>query len=166
MAHRVSHRKFGRTTNQRKALLKGLASSLILHERITTTEAKAKAIRPVVEKLVTRAKENTEHNRRILMAKVGGENVVAKLLDLVGPTFKSRPGGYTRIIKIASRSGDNAKMAMIEFVENVSEKAAKEKIERKKPEEKTETKKVEVKEKKPRTKVKKETMKKKETKKE
>src|SRR3972149_8347624 len=124
MIHRVSHRKFSRDTNARKALLKNLANDLILRERVRTTEAKAKAIRPFVEKLITKSKDNTITSRRLLISKLGRENSVQKLLELVGPTFKDRPGGYTRIIKLVPRVGDKAEMAMIEFSENVSEKAA------------------------------------------
>jgi len=152
MRHRVAHKKLGRDTNQRKALLRGLATSLILHERIKTTEAKAKAIRPVVEKLVTRARENTIANRRLLLSKLGGsENVVSKLLEVVGPHFKERAGGYTRIIKISPRKGDNAQMALIEFVDKVSEIAVKKKLEKK--EVKAESKTKEKIEKKPKSKA-------------
>jgi len=124
MIHRVSHRKFSRDTNARKALLKNLANDLILRERVRTTEAKAKAIRPFVEKLITKSKDNTIASRRLLISKLGRENSVQKLLELVGPTFKDRSGGYTRIVKLVPRTGDKAEMAMIEFSENVSEKAA------------------------------------------
>jgi len=124
MIHRVSHRKFSRDTNARKALLKNLANDLILRERVRTTEAKAKAIRPFVEKLITKSKDNTIASRRLLISKLGRENSVQKLLELVGPTFKDRSGGYTRIVKLVPRAGDKAEMAMIEFSENVSEKAA------------------------------------------
>ncbi len=132
MRHRISQKKLGRDTNERRALLRGLAKGLILHERINTTEAKAKAVRPVVEKLITRAKENTIANRRLLVSKLGGaENVVSKLLEVVGPHFKERAGGYTRIIKMPPRKGDNARMALIEFVDKVSEVTAKKKLEQK-----------------------------------
>ena len=124
MIHRVSHGKFSRDTNARKALLKNLANDLILRERVRTTEAKAKAIRPFVEKLITKSKDNTIASRRLLISKLGRENSVQKLLELVGPTFKDRSGGYTRIVKLVPRTGDKAEMAMIEFSENVSEKAA------------------------------------------
>lgn len=117
MRHRVAGRKFGRNTDQRKALFRNLAVSLILHERMTTTEAKAKTVRPIVEKLVTRAREDTPHNRRIVMAKLGGNQVAtAKLFDVLGPRFEGQPGGYTRIYKLGNRSGDAAPMALIEFV--------------------------------------------------
>src|SRR4030042_4040892 len=144
MIHRVSKRKVLRDTNARKALLKNLANELILHERITTTQARAKSLRPFLEKLVTKSKNNTLSTRRLLISRLGLQNAVGKLLDVIGPIFKERPGGYTRIIKLPSRTGDNAEMAVIEFVENVSEIAAKKKLEKPKKEEKT---KIEVKEK-------------------
>lgn len=117
MRHRVAGRKFGRNTSQRKALFKGLAVSLILNERVTTTEAKAKSIRPVVEKLVTMAREDTEHHRRLVMARIGNETATLKLFEVLGPRFEEQPGGYTRIYKVGQRKGDAASMAMIEFVE-------------------------------------------------
>lgn len=117
MRHRVAGRKFGRNTGQRKALFKGLAISLILNERVTTTEAKAKTIRPVVEKLVTMSRDDTEHHRRLVMSRIGSESATAKLFEVLGPRFEEQPGGYTRIYKIGQRKGDAAPMAMIEFVE-------------------------------------------------
>jgi large subunit ribosomal protein L17 len=131
MVHRVSQKKLSREKDARRALLKSLANSLILHEKIITTQARAKAVRPFVEKLVTQAKEETLETRRYLLAKLGAENAVRKLLELVGPTFKERAGGYTRIIKLTPRGGDAADMAVLEFVENVSEAAAKKKLEEK-----------------------------------
>jgi len=128
MVHRVSQVKLSRDTNARAALLKNLANDLILRERIVTTQAKAKAIRPIVEKLITRAKEDTIYNRRLLISRLGRENSASKLIELIGPMFKERPGGYTRILKLEPRTGDRAPMALIEFVENISEKAAREKI--------------------------------------
>lgn len=113
-------RKFDRGTNQRKALFKGLANSLILHEKIETTQAKAKAIRPILEKLITKAKVGDIHSRRQVAASLGNPNAVLKMFDLIGPKFKNRLGGYLRITKTRSRAGDAAKMAMIEFVEEIS----------------------------------------------
>ena len=116
MRHRVGGRKFGRNTNQRKALFRNLAVSLILNERITTTEAKAQTIRPVVEKLVTMARDDSEHHRRLVMARLADERATAKLFDIIGPRFDGQPGGYTRIYKIGTRRGDAAPVALIEFV--------------------------------------------------
>src|SRR6185312_12748349 len=109
MRHRVGGRKFGRNTNQRKALFRNLAVSLILNERIKTTEAKAKTIRPVVEKLVTMARDDSEHHRRLVMARLADERATA-------PLFDGQQGGYTRIYKLGARRGDAAPIAMIEFV--------------------------------------------------
>ncbi len=120
MLHRVAGKKLGRTKNQRKALFQGLANSLILHEKITTTEAKAKAVKPMIEKLVTRAKIDSIHSRRLLMKELSSDNVVNKLLEVVGPKFKERPGGYLRIVRIGNRSGDQAKMVSLMFVEDFS----------------------------------------------
>lgn len=117
MRHRKAGRKFGRNTNQRKALFRGLASSLILNERITTTEAKAKNIRPMVEKLVSMARDDTEHHRRLVQSRVGSEAATRKLFEIIGPRFEDQSGGYTRIYKIGRRRGDAAPMALIEFVE-------------------------------------------------
>lgn len=116
MRHRVAGRKFGRNTSQRKALFRNLAISLILHERITTTEAKAKSIRPVVEKLVTMARDDSQHHRRLIMSRLSDERATAKLFDVIGPRFDGQAGGYTRIYKLGPRRGDAAPMALIEFV--------------------------------------------------
>lgn len=119
-------RKFDRGTNQRKALFRSLANSLILHEKIVTTEPKAKEIRPIVEKLITKAKKGDIHSRRMVNATLANPNAVAKMFDLVGPRFKERSGGYLRITRLAPRAGDSASMAKIEFVEDlVSAKSEK-----------------------------------------
>jgi len=136
MVHRVSQQKLSRSTNARRHLLKNLATSLVLHEKIKTTSAKAKALRPYIEKLVTKAKKNTLVNRRYLSGRLDGNNSIKKMVELVGPTFKERLGGYTRIVKLPPRTGDKAEMALIEFVENVSEIAAKKKLQEKSPKDK------------------------------
>lgn len=118
MLHRVAGKKLGRTSNQRKALFRGLANSFILHEKIVTTEAKAKAVRPMIEKLITRSKTNSIHARRMLLKELVSENTVAKMLEVVGPKFKERSGGYTRLIKIGARAGDRAPMVALSFVED------------------------------------------------
>src|SRR4030065_726307 len=135
MIHRVSQKKLSRDTGARRLLLKNLAADLILHEKIVTTKVRAKALRPVVEKLITRAKQDSLANRRYLVARLKRENAVRKLFELIGPTFKERPGGYLRIIKLPARAGDNTQMAAIEFVERVSEMAARKKLEEKATEE-------------------------------
>jgi large subunit ribosomal protein L17 len=117
MRHHNKNRKFGRTKNQRVALIKGLALSLIKHERIETTLAKAKELRPYVEKLVTRAKVDTLASRRITSARLGNQaTATTKLYKDLGPKYKTRPGGYTRIVKLAPRKSDASPMAIIEFV--------------------------------------------------
>jgi large subunit ribosomal protein L17 len=117
MRHHVNVRKFGREKNARVALVRGLAASLIEHGRMLTTEAKAKEIRPVVEKMVTKAKNPTLANRRVLLSGLyNNEAVVSKLIDDVAPKYTDRPGGYTRITKIVRRLSDGSPMAVIEFV--------------------------------------------------
>ncbi len=117
MRHHDANRKFGRTVNQRRALLKGLAASLIQHGSITTTEAKAKELRPSIEKMVTRAKNPTLAARRLLLSGFyNNEEVVTKLISDIAPRYTDRPGGYTRIVKLAARKSDASPMALIEFV--------------------------------------------------
>ena len=115
-SHRVAGRKLSRYRDQRVALLRGLTVELILHERITTTLAKAKETRVVTEKLITHGKKGTLHHRRLAMAQVPNKDVVKKVFDEVAPRYVERPGGYTRIIKLGPRQGDAAPMAMIELV--------------------------------------------------
>jgi large subunit ribosomal protein L17 len=117
MRHRKSGRKFGRNPAQRKALLRQLAISMILHERITTTEAKAKETRRVVEKLVTIARQDSAFHRRLIMSKIDHPLATAKLFEVIAPRFEAVPGGYTRISKLGPRRGDAAPMVLIEFVE-------------------------------------------------
>lgn len=117
MRHHDANRKFGRSSNQRSALLKGLAASLIEHGRIMTTEAKAKELRPSIEKMITKAKNPTLSNRRLLLSSLyNNTDVVEKLIATVAPRYSERAGGYTRITKLALRKGDASKMAVIEFV--------------------------------------------------
>lgn len=108
-------RALNRPRNQRKALLATLATSLFLHEKITTTEAKAKELRVAAEKWITRARENNIHNRRVLVASLS-EKTVKKLMDEIAPKYLTRQGGYTRIIKLGARKTDGARMAIIELV--------------------------------------------------
>jgi large subunit ribosomal protein L17 len=116
MRHRKAGRQLRRTSEQRLALLRNLASSLIEHGAIETTEAKAKELRPFVEKLVTKAKQGTLHARRLAGRHVHKRATADKLFQEVGPKFAARPGGYTRILKTGARRGDGAEMARIEFV--------------------------------------------------
>ncbi|MCB1197582.1 MAG: 50S ribosomal protein L17 [Deltaproteobacteria bacterium] len=121
----MAGRTLGRRSDQRKALFRGLVTSLIESERITTTLAKAKELRRYVEPLVTLAKEDGLHARRRAAGKVYKKETVQKLFSEIGPRYKERPGGYTRIYKYKTRQGDGAKLALIEFVKD--EKPAKEK---------------------------------------
>jgi large subunit ribosomal protein L17 len=116
MRHLKSGRKFGRNPSQRKALLRQQAISLIMNERITTTEAKAKELRSVVEKLVTVAREDSDHHRRLVMSKIDNLTATKKLFDVVAPRYEDVNGGYTRISKLGLRRGDAAPIVLIEFV--------------------------------------------------
>lgn len=117
MRHHNKNRKFGRKKNVRAALMKGLALSLINHGRIKTTEAKAKELRPFIEKLVTRAKSSDLASRRITISRLMNRAPeTKKLFEEIAPKFKDVSGGYTRILKLPPRISDGAKMALIEFV--------------------------------------------------
>lgn len=139
MRHRVAHRKLGRNTPHRMALLRNMATSLILHERITTTLEKAKELRPFVEKAITLGKTGTVHSRRVAMkyfyagnfgrmTSLGrkqkppepeaGVKALSKLFDEMANRYKTRPGGYTRIVKLGTRRGDGAEIAIIELVKD------------------------------------------------
>ncbi|CAN5501250.1 50S ribosomal protein L17 [soil metagenome] len=117
MRHRKAGRKFGRNPAQRSAMLRQLAISMIMHERISTTEAKAKTLRPLVEKLVTIAREDSGAHRKLIMSKIDHPLATVKLFEVIAPRYESTPGGYTRISKLEPRRGDAAPMALIEFVE-------------------------------------------------
>lgn len=117
MRHGKKDNHLGRTVTHRKALLSNLASALILNKRIRTTLAKAKALRRFVEPLVTRSKDNSQHSRRIVFSYLQNKQAVTELFREVGPRVAERPGGYTRIIKLENRPGDNAPLAFIELVD-------------------------------------------------
>ncbi len=117
MRHGKKFNHLGRKTAHRKSMLANMACSLIEHKRINTTVAKAKALKQFVEPLVTKSKEDTTHNRRIVFSKLRNKYAVAELFRDVAPKVGDRPGGYTRIIKLGNRLGDNADMAMIELVD-------------------------------------------------
>lgn len=117
MRHLVKGKKLGRTASHRKATLQSLSSALIKEHRITTTLAKAKALRPFVEPLITRAKEDTSHNRREVFSELNDKEAVSMLFEEVAVKAKERPGGYTRIIKMGNRAGDGAETAVIELVD-------------------------------------------------
>jgi large subunit ribosomal protein L17 len=117
MRHGYAHRKLGRTTSHRHALFANMAASLIKHEQIVTTLPKAKELRPFVERLVTLAKKGDLHARRIAISRVRDVDQVGKLFATLGPRYKGRNGGYLRVLKAGFRHGDNAPMAVIEFVD-------------------------------------------------
>ena len=117
MRHGNSGRKFSRTASHRKAMFANMAAALIKHEQIVTTLPKAKDLRPIVEKLITLGKRGDLHARRQAIAQIRDEAQVAKLFSVLGPRYKERQGGYIRILKAGFRYGDNAPMAVIEFVD-------------------------------------------------
>ena len=117
MRHGFRGRRFNRTSEHRKAMFANMSAALIKHEQIVTTLPKAKDLRPVVEKLVTLAKRGDLNSRRIAMAQLRDAAMVKKLFDVLGPRYGGRPGGYTRVLKAGFRYGDNAPMAVIEFVD-------------------------------------------------
>ncbi len=127
MRHLKRGRKLGRNSEHREAMFRNMACSLIEHERITTTVAKAKELRPYIEKLVTLARKNTLHARRLVITRLGNRKEAAKkLVDQLAPRFKDRPGGYTRIVKRNYRRlGDAAPTAIIEFVKEGDSRKSK-----------------------------------------
>ena len=116
MRHHSSIRKFGRKKDQRNALMKSLARNLVNHEQIVTTLPKAKSLRPVIEKLVTKAKTGTLASRRLVSSRIDGAKETKKLFEVIAPKYATRNGGYTRIIKLPRRQLDAAPMAVIQFV--------------------------------------------------
>jgi len=116
MRHRSSKKTLGRNYKQRKALVKNLANSLILHEKIKTTETKAKILKPKIEKMITTAKNNSLHSRRLLIKQLPNTKAAKKMIEVIGPRYKQRQGGYVRIVKLNPRHSDGAKMALIELV--------------------------------------------------
>ena len=117
MRHHLSGRQLSRNAPHRHALLRSLSVSLLRHETIRTTVPKAKELRRVVEPLITLGKEDSEANRRLAFSRLRDSEIVAKLFETIGPRFKARPGGYTRILHMAPRPGDNAPMALMQLVE-------------------------------------------------
>ena len=126
MKHRVAGRKLGRTAMHRVAVLRNLSTDLFRHERIRTTLMKAKELRPFAEKLITLSKRETLHARRLVLRDIHDQDVVSKMFDTLSSRYAQRPGGYTRIVKLGPRRGDNAEMALIELVgaELAAKKAA------------------------------------------
>lgn len=117
MRHGVAHRKLGRTSAHRIAMLKNMSASLIKHEQIATTLPKAKELRPYIEKLVTLAKHGGLSNRRLAMARMGDEAQLAKLFDVLADRYATRQGGYVRVLKAGIRRSDATPMAIVEFVD-------------------------------------------------
>ncbi len=117
MRHGFAGRRFNRSSEHRKAMFANMAVALIKHEQIVTTLPKAKDLRPVVEKLVTLGKRGDLHARRQAVAQIKDQAIVKKLFDVLGPRYKERNGGYTRVLKAGFRYGDNAPLAVIEFVD-------------------------------------------------
>jgi large subunit ribosomal protein L17 len=132
MHNRKGFNRLGRKPSHRKALHRNMVTSLIKYEKIETTQAKAKEIRRTAEKLVTRAKVDSVHNRRIVAKTVYEKDVVNKLFTEVGPRFSDRPGGYTRILKLGKRSGDAAEMVILEFLAEEEKAVPKKKPAKKK----------------------------------
>ncbi|TAE78348.1 MAG: 50S ribosomal protein L17 [Bacteroidetes bacterium] len=129
MRHGKTHNHLGRTTPHRKSMLSNMAGSLILHKRITTTLAKAKALRKYVEPIISKSKDDNTHSRRVVFSYLKSKEVVKELFGPVAQKVGERPGGYTRILKLVNRKGDNAEMSIIELVDfneaMLAEKASK-----------------------------------------
>src|SRR5476649_728269 len=117
MRHNKSGRRLGRKTSHREAMFRNMVTSLLSHEKITTTDAKAKEIRSVAEKMITLGKRGDLHSMRLAASYIREKSVVTKLFASIAPRYKDRPGGYTRIIKLGIRQGDTAPISMIELVE-------------------------------------------------
>src|SRR5512137_2968923 len=117
MRHSKVINHLGRTSSHRKSMLANMASSLILHKRITTTTAKAKALKTYIEPLITKSKEDSTHSRRVVFSILKDKEAVAELFREVSPKIAERPGGYTRILKTGNRIGDNAEMCILELVD-------------------------------------------------
>jgi len=124
MKHKIGFNRLGRKTSHREALIKNMITSLFKYERITTTQTKALAIRQKAEKMITRAKVDSVHNRRMIGRRIKDEAILAKLFTDIGPRFVSRPGGYTRIMKLGQRSAYSTEMVILELVDRVVEEKA------------------------------------------
>jgi large subunit ribosomal protein L17 len=125
MRHRKAGRKLGRTSSHRKAMMRNLVTSLLKHEKIITTDAKAKELRSVAEKMITLGKRGSLHARRQALSYIRDRKVTEKVFDELSPRYRDRAGGYTRIIKTGNRVGDNAPLSMIELIPEVTKKESK-----------------------------------------
>ncbi len=128
MRHRNSGRQLNRNSSHRKAMFRNMAASLLRHEVIKTTVPKAKELRRVAEPLITMAKTDSVHKRRLAFARLRDRELVTKLFDELGPRYKERPGGYMRILKMGFRSGDKAPMALVELVDRPEPEAGEEAV--------------------------------------
>jgi large subunit ribosomal protein L17 len=124
MRHRKTGRYFGRNSSHRKAMFKNMMVSLLQHEMITTTVAKAKELRGYIEPIITLAKVDSVHNRRIAFARLRDRDIVTKLFNEIAPHFRARPGGYLRVLKCGNRKGDCAPMAIVQLVDRDAQSAA------------------------------------------
>lgn len=127
MKHRVSGKKLSRDRSHRKTLFKNLISGLVIHGQIKTTESKAKAIRGLVDKLITKGKTGTLHSKRLIGAFLQNKKAVSKIVDELAPLFKKRPGGFTRIVRLGKRRGDDAMMVKLELVDAKDENKSNQK---------------------------------------
>ena len=125
MKHRVGFNRLGRSPSHRKALHRNMVTSLLKHERIRTTKAKALAVRRTAEKMITRAKLDSVHNRRMVGRDIKDKAILAKLFLEIGPRYKERPGGYTRVLKIGYRQGDASEMVLLELVNDAAQEGAR-----------------------------------------
>ena len=140
MKHRMGFNRLGRSRSARLALYKAMVNALFKQERIRTTQAKAKEIRRVAERMITRARSDTVHNRRLIARSIGDRAVLTKLFTDIAPRFAGRPGGYTRILKLGRRPGDGAEMAILEFIDfDFAQRQAEKKVAAKAAAEKKET---------------------------
>ncbi len=141
MRHRIGFNRLGRKAAHRKAMLRNMVTALFRYERIKTTKAKAREVRRIAEKMITRAKVDSVHNRRIIFKDIKNKSVLDKLFRDIAPRFKERPGGYTRILKLGYRFSDGAEMVLLELVERkeVVKKAKKKEKEKVKEEEQPES---------------------------
>ncbi|MDO9515874.1 MAG: 50S ribosomal protein L17 [Syntrophales bacterium] len=127
MRHRRAGRRLGRTSSHRKAMMRNLVTSLLEHEKITTTDAKAKELRGVADKMITLGKRGTLHARRQAMSFIRDNRITKKVFEELSPRYSERMGGYTRVIKVGTREGDNALLSVIELMPAEEKKAAKRK---------------------------------------
>ena len=121
MRHRIGYNQLGRTPSHRRALHSNMVTALFRHERIRTTRAKALAVRRSAEKMITRAKQDSVHSRRLVARRLHDPAVLAKVFDVLGPRFLNRPGGYTRVLKLGPRFGDASEMVILELLDRPAE---------------------------------------------